>query len=93
MFSGVERVADVVPAPFGAPVAVSERMIDASLAERTDSAQKVVDQYAAICADLDIKCSKVVVAGCPREDICIEAKRHKVDFVVMGSRGLGTLSR
>eukprot|EP01104_Vermistella_antarctica_P006932 TRINITY_DN1763_c0_g1_i2.p1 TRINITY_DN1763_c0_g1~~TRINITY_DN1763_c0_g1_i2.p1 ORF type:complete len:142 (+),score=20.31 TRINITY_DN1763_c0_g1_i2:103-528(+) len=93
LFCGVERVSDVVPAPFGAPTVVSEQMIDQSLQNRKDVAQSVLDKYGAICEEKKIKHAKLLIAGEPREDICIEAKRNAVDFIVMGSRGLGTLSR
>lgn len=42
---------------------------------------------------LQVTCELVVVVGDPREEIPDFIAKHPVDMVVVGSRGLGTVSR
>ena len=40
-----------------------------------------------------LKCRLIKESGAPGEAVCKVIKERKVDHVVMGSRGLGTVSR
>jgi nucleotide-binding universal stress UspA family protein len=42
---------------------------------------------------MQVTCELVVVVGDPREEIPDFIAKHPVDMVVVGSRGLGTVSR
>ncbi|XP_028398353.1 universal stress protein A-like protein [Dendronephthya gigantea] len=58
-------------------------------------AQKVMKRFMDKCAaykDL-VHYTPVTVPGRPGEMICDEAAKHKADFIIIGSRGLGKISR
>ncbi|XP_061360725.1 universal stress protein A-like protein [Gastrolobium bilobum] len=46
-----------------------------------------------MCKEKHVKAETIFLTGEPREMICQAAEENQVDLLVMGSRGLGTLSR
>ena len=63
--------------------------------ERDRSMKALVDNAAAKHPELKDAVVKVIgtPAGGPREQILELAEKHNIDFIVMGSRGMGTVKR
>jgi len=54
------------------------------------AAGKYLEKAAALCREKRIKCRSVIRNGNPVHEIIKEAKKSKVDVIVMGSHGKGT---
>jgi nucleotide-binding universal stress UspA family protein len=58
-----------------------------------ESSKEVLDQALVITNSLSIPVRTLVRSGDPGKEICAEAKKSAVDFIVMGYRGLGGVKR
>ncbi len=61
--------------------------------ELQNRALAILEEASKKCKDLGIGCSTILATGNPRDCIISAAEDHKADMIVIGSRGLGTLSR
>jgi len=61
--------------------------------ELRESAEAVMESAAQHCGKLGLNVRGLVVSGGTRDAIVETAKKEKADVIVVGSRGLGTLSR
>ena len=59
----------------------------------TENAVKVLEEATKVCADAGVKADSIVATGNPRDKLVDIAKERHIDMIVIGSRGLGTLSR
>jgi nucleotide-binding universal stress UspA family protein len=58
-----------------------------------EAGQSLLDHHAAKFATAGVECQTRLELGGPRETICQVAKEVGADFLVIGSRGLGTVER
>ncbi|XP_068715384.1 universal stress protein Slr1101-like [Montipora capricornis] len=63
------------------------------LEQSEKKARDLLESYYKKCQEKNLKCRLIKETGNPGEAVCKVSKERKVDHVVMGSRGLGTVSR
>jgi len=56
-------------------------------------ARVLLESYYKKCQERNLKCRLIKETGHPGEAVCKVAKERSVDHVVLGSRGLSTVSR
>ncbi|PFX26770.1 uncharacterized protein LOC111328504 [Stylophora pistillata] len=63
------------------------------LEESDKKSRTLLESYYKKCQESNLKCRLIKENGTPGEAVCRVIKERKVDHVVVGSRGLGTVSR
>lgn len=61
--------------------------------ESEKKARALLESYHTKCQEKNLKCKLIKETGSPGESVCKVVKERNVDHLVMGSRGLGTVSR
>ncbi len=87
VLSVIDLIAKIVPA-VDTPILVTQSTED-YLREAT---QKYAEEIAKLCDDSGVQSETVITMGRPVEAIVKEAKKSKVDLIVMGSRGRSALA-
>jgi nucleotide-binding universal stress UspA family protein len=82
---------DAIGVPFVYAEVIEEEMKHKEAAKARNV--RCAEALLRVCQKLGIKSQAVILEGTPRTKICEYIEKHKPDFLVLASRGLGAIKR
>ncbi|KAL1369310.1 hypothetical protein HN51_023405 [Arachis hypogaea] len=79
-------------AEYGYPI-IGPNVEDYVRKSQEEASAAILSRGLHMCKDKKVKAETIILRGDPREMICQAAEQVHVDLLVVGSRGLGTISR
>ncbi|XP_057498026.1 uncharacterized protein LOC130782653 [Actinidia eriantha] len=83
----------ILPAGPGAAAFATPSMVESVRKAQEENAANILSRALHMCKHKMVKAETLILQGDPKDMICQAAEQMQVDFVVVGSRGLGKIKR